>query len=249
MMMKKLFAALLSCCMILGMLFSPFSVHAAYGQNGDNPIADDAAYSRVTEKILSYAAAHEMQLEQSDLTFAYRLFDMAQVETGGMTASGEYVTFLRASDAYAVIGYFSCSDGEAQDCTYTALHSQLYLDAVYNERIYRLYSAKDCLIEGKQYDLVMSLEGTLYDLRDDTVISDRRPVYLDIQPILTGDVNLDGTICAADAVLLHQAVSGTVELSETQRKKADCNGDGAIDASDALLLMRFLIQDITKLPA
>ena len=95
----------------------------------------------------------------------------------------------------------------------------------------------------------MSLEGTLYDLRDDTVISDRRPVYLDIQPLLTGDVNLDGTICAADAVLLHQAVSGTVELSETQRKKADCNLDGAIDASDALLLMRFLIQDITKLPA
>ena len=120
---------------------------------------------------------------------------------------------------------------------------------MYHEKVYRLYSAKDCLIEGKQYDLVIDCEGKLYDLRDDTVISDQSLDSLDIQPFLIGDVNLDGKICITDAVLLQRAVNGSVELSETQRKKADCNADGVVDATDALLLMRFLIQDITQLPA
>ena len=95
----------------------------------------------------------------------------------------------------------------------------------------------------------MDCEGKLYDLRDDTVISDQSLDSLDIQPFLIGDVNLDGKISITDAVLLQRAVNGSVELSETQRKKADCNADGVVDATDALLLMRFLIQDITQLPA
>lgn len=224
-------------------------VYAAYGQNGDNTIADTETYSRVTEKISDYAAAHEMQVDSSLLTYAYRLFDMAQLKTEGTTAEGEYTTFLMAADEFAAVGYFTCTDGETQDCTYTALHSQVFLDAMYHEKVYRLYSAKDCLIEGKQYDLVMDCEGKLYDLRDDTVISDQSLDSLDIQPFLIGDVNLDGKICITDAVLLQRAVNGSVELSETQRKKADCNADGVVDATDALLLMRFLIQDITQLPA
>jgi len=167
-------------CMVFAIFISPLSVYAAYGQNGDNTIADTETYSRVTEKISDYAAAHEMQVDSSLLTYAYRLFDMAQLKTEGTTAEGEYTTFLMAADEFAAVGYFTCTDGETQDCTYTALHSQVFLDAMYHEKVYRLYSAKDCLIEGKQYDLVMDCEGKLYDLRDDTVISDQSLDSLDI---------------------------------------------------------------------
>ena len=98
-------------CMVFAIFISPLSVYAAYGQNGDNTIADTETYSRVTEKISDYAAAHEMQVDSSLLTYAYRLFDMAQLKTEGTTAEGEYTTFLMAADEFAAVGYFTCTDG------------------------------------------------------------------------------------------------------------------------------------------
>ena len=59
-------------CMVFAIFISPLSVYAAYGQNGDNTIADTETYSHVTEKISDYAAAHEMQVDSSLLTYAYR---------------------------------------------------------------------------------------------------------------------------------------------------------------------------------
>ena len=55
---------------------------------------------------------------------------------------------------------------------------------------------------------------------------------------LLGDINNDGLISYADAVLILQADSKLIELTETQRKAADVNQDGIINYNDAVQILR-----------
>ena len=62
-----------------------------------------------------------------------------------------------------------------------------------------------------------------------------------------GDVNLDGDIDLADAVLLNKAVAGVVSLNELANKNADCNGNGTVTADDSMMLLQFLVHLINQL--
>ena len=59
---------------------------------------------------------------------------------------------------------------------------------------------------------------------------------------LRGDVNLDGTVNKADAVMLQQYLLTTGTLSSEQAAQADLNGDDRLNAVDLSLLKRLLIQ-------
>ena len=59
---------------------------------------------------------------------------------------------------------------------------------------------------------------------------------------LRGDVNLDGTVNKADAVMLQQYLLTTGTLSLEQAAQADLNGDDRLNAVDLSLLKRLLIQ-------
>ena len=63
-----------------------------------------------------------------------------------------------------------------------------------------------------------------------------------------GDVNLDGNVDLADAVLLNKAVAGTVVLNEQAAKNADCNSDSVRDANDSMVLLMFLVHLVNDLP-
>lgn len=54
-----------------------------------------------------------------------------------------------------------------------------------------------------------------------------------------GDVNRDGAIDAADAMLCLRAAVGLVELTEEQIAAADVNHDGFVDAGDAIRILRY----------
>ena len=56
--------------------------------------------------------------------------------------------------------------------------------------------------------------------------------------VLKGDVNGDGAVDAADAVLVQRYDAGMITLSDTQLRAADVNSDGTVDAADAVLIMR-----------
>ena len=64
-----------------------------------------------------------------------------------------------------------------------------------------------------------------------------------------GDVNLDGKVDISDAVLLNKTVAGTISLSESAQKNADCDGDGETGSNDAVVLLRFLVHLIQTLPS
>ena len=55
-----------------------------------------------------------------------------------------------------------------------------------------------------------------------------------------GDVNLSGSVTAADAALVTKYVAGTAELTEEQLLLADVNGDGTVNTKDAILIRQYL---------
>lgn len=63
-----------------------------------------------------------------------------------------------------------------------------------------------------------------------------------------GDVNLDGAIDLADAVILNKAINGNVVLdNDAKRNAADCNRDGVLSTEDGVALMRYLVHHVDTL--
>ena len=115
--MKKISSILLTLCMLVVCVVSAMPVSAAYGQNGNNEIADAATYQCITEKITAYAAEQGIDLSGGTLSYAYLPVDPLKNAERGTFLDGKYVTFQMEDVGYAS-GYFTCSAGEEQDCTY-----------------------------------------------------------------------------------------------------------------------------------
>lgn len=84
---------------------------------------------------------------------------------------------------------------------------------------------------------------TVISYETTTVVTDD-----ETEPLLCGDVNLDGTVSLADAVKLNKAIAGSVELNETATSSADTNSNGDLEQEDALILLKFLVQYIDTIP-
>lgn len=63
-----------------------------------------------------------------------------------------------------------------------------------------------------------------------------------------GDVNCDGSVNVADAVLLHKYISGAVQLNIEQLANADCLRDSNLSAADVIVIMQHLVGHYTALP-
>ena len=64
-------------------------------------------------------------------------------------------------------------------------------------------------------------------------------IYSGAQPvILMGDVNNDGQISSADALLALRSALGIMTLTPDQILRADINGDGSVTSEDALMILR-----------
>ena len=56
--------------------------------------------------------------------------------------------------------------------------------------------------------------------------------------VLRGDVNADGKVDAFDALLIQQAIVGSIPASTPAYPRGDANCNGAIDAADVMLVLR-----------
>lgn len=65
---------------------------------------------------------------------------------------------------------------------------------------------------------------------------------------LIGDVDGDGEVTAADALLALRYVMGLAELDEAQLAQADVNGDGEVTIVDSLLIQRYAMGVIESFP-
>lgn len=94
--------------------------------------------------------------------------------------------------------------------------------------------------------VVCDEQGTLYYRNDSGRIfaiankSDEEVSY--------GDVNQDGDVTAADALLVLQSVVKLTTLTDAQAAAADVNCDGGIAAEDALIILKYVVKLISSLP-
>ena len=84
---------------------------------------------------------------------------------------------------------------------------------------------------------------TAYDQTTEIVHTEISSIALTIMgvPPMAGDVNLDGVIDLADAIMLMQYVSGSLELTPKQLKAADVNTDGAVNVGDVIIIMQMCL--------
>ena len=62
-----------------------------------------------------------------------------------------------------------------------------------------------------------------------------------------GDINLDGDVTIADAILLNKYLVGSVTLSEAAQKNADCDKDGKLTSSDTLVILDYVVGSIDEI--
>lgn len=65
-------------------------------------------------------------------------------------------------------------------------------------------------------------------------------------PNKIGDINTDGKINSADALLVLQSSMGVITLTDTQKLLADVNEDEKINSTDALLILQYATGKITS---
>jgi hypothetical protein len=70
----------------------------------------------------------------------------------------------------------------------------------------------------------------------------------DYDGVIFGDVNGDGVVNTADAMMILRYVAELVELDAKQLKAADVNGDGSVTTADAMLILRYVAELITSFP-
>lgn len=72
--------------------------------------------------------------------------------------------------------------------------------------------------------------------------------FVDGTKYVYGDVNLNGTVDAEDAVLVQKAIGGMVTFTELQKKIADVTKNGEIGADDATEIQKYAMQlNVTEL--
>ena len=68
-----------------------------------------------------------------------------------------------------------------------------------------------------------------------------------LESLKLGDINLDGDVTIADAILLNKYLVGSVTLSEASQKNADCDKDGKLTSSDTLVILDYVVGSIDEI--
>ena len=83
--------------------------------------------------------------------------------------------------------------------------------------------------------------------QEPTITPTTEPTPTQEPQALTGDLNGDGTVNTADAVVVLKSAAGMVHLDEKQNTAGDCNHDGAVNTADAVLILKYAAGIITEL--
>ena len=184
-----------------------------------------------------------------------------------LTGSGQYVASWDITGdgtktiEYLILELDSVDDNFITSNTYPNL--SVTIDSVFVDGKKVDYSTSDGAVDTAYYDvdkgstriyLLNTWGKRINDLSKDTAVTQNITVtftvdHLEQAKYLIGDVNQDGRVDIADAVLLNKACASAVSLDSTAQKNADCNGDDEIGANDAVVLMQFLVHIITSLPS
>ena len=94
---------------------------------------------------------------------------------------------------------------------------------------------------GKDYsDLTMCTEMYVLIASNDVIPAEQTP------EVLTGDLNGDGKVNTADAVIVLKYAAEMITLDDTQLLAGDTNHDGKVNTADAVLILKYAAEMITE---
>ena len=145
------------------------------------------------------------------------------VEATGLTAGSQYLLLMVSGDGAPGADNIVYIDQQAADANGTVAFTA-YPQAL-DKGSYRIF-----LLGGEQ---TLSSGGLAVSFQ----------AYV---PYTLGDVNDDGTIDSADALLVLKHSVHLLDLDAVQQLAANVNKDNTIDSSDALLILRYSVHLIDK---
>lgn len=145
------------------------------------------------------------------------------VEATGLTAGSQYLLLMVSGDSAPGADNIVYIDQQAADANGTVAFTA-YPQAL-GKGSYRIF-----LLGGEQ---TLSSGGLAVSFQ----------AYV---PYTLGDVNDDGTIDSADALLVLKHSVHLLDLDAVQQLAANVNKDNTIDSSDALLILRYSVHLIDK---
>ena len=115
------------------------------------------------------------------------------------------------------------------------------------------YFADDCVFHTNDGDEILDLAWCYVDEEDNWIC------YMNILPVVCegeeppvpemhGDVDLNGTVQVADAILALRYQMGLIELTDEQLAQAEVTGDGQVTLADAILILRYAMGLIDHFP-
>ena len=144
------------------------------------------------------------------------------VEATGLTAGSQYLLLMVSGDGAPGADNIVYIDQQAADANGTVAFTA-YPQAL-DKGSYRIF-----LLGGEQ-----------------TLNSGPAASFQAYVPYTLGDVNDDGTIDSADALLVLKHSVHLLDLDAVQQLAANVNKDNTIDSSDALLILRYSVHLIDK---
>lgn len=118
------------------------------------------------------------------------------------------------------------------------------LDGKYEQNVYTLPDTATGRMYGFDYQ-----NGVFYGAVSATPNESSTVIELNLDsfnmPVTIGDVDCNGTINVADAIMLQKYVVSIITLDSCGRQAADINGDGSVSIADALLLQKKIAGVIT----
>ena len=111
--------------------------------------------------------------------------------------------------------------------------------------------------EKHRYDFVVLEDDSEY-ISEESTLNSTEPVTetptssetaeeIKVERLKLGDINLDGDVTIADAILLNKYLVGSVTLSEASQKSADCDKDGTLTSSDTLVILDYVVGSIDEI--
>ena len=85
-------------------------------------------------------------------------------------------------------------------------------------------------------------------LQSEGITIDYKPQNILGDECTYGDLNADGDVNVADAILVLRSIVGLVSLEPYQALIADVNGDGNVNVGDAILILRYIVGLIQEFP-
>ena len=154
-----------------------------------------------------------------------------EVRNGDLTPGGEFVVVSNTSTPGQIVLSIAGARAIGQE-------SGTFLELDFEAGAYRVGQANTSELRFDQGTLA-SEEGTSIPAR-------RVNGSFTLDPGIRADVNQDGSVTSADAILILRFAVGLIALDEVQQVLADVNGDGRVNAGDAVLALRKAVGLIHK---